>query len=161
MADIIKDDDRYIEEWAKMLITMWHERIEMLGVIDRGYLHQSLNEAIHKLNGGGTTITMKFKEYGIYQSLGVGRGYSHNNGGDLKILDNTYREEHGLNKPRRAGSKNHAYMTSGKPRQRRDWFSKKYYLSVMNLKEDLARIVGEQAALTIADALTDMRDAIK
>lgn len=160
MAQIGKDTDAYIIEWAKMLTTMWQERIEMLGVVYTGQLHQSITDMVHLANGGAN-ITMKFKRYGIYQSLGVGRGYSHNNGGDLKILDNTYREEHGLNKPRRAGSKNHAYMTSGKPRQRRDWFSKKYYLSVMNLKEDLARIVGEQAALTIADALTDIRHAIK
>ena len=155
----MKDDDLYIEEWAKMLITMWHERIEMLGVIDTGYLHQSLNEAIAE-RGGGKTITLKFKEYGIYQSLGVGNGYSHNNGGDLKILDPTYREEHGLNK-RRKDKRRSGGKTSGKPRKRRDWFSKKYYLSVMNLKEDLARIVGEQAALTIADALNDMHDAVK
>lgn len=161
MADIIKDDDRYIEEWAKMLITMWQERIEMLGVIDRGYLHQSLNEAIHKLNGGGTTITMKFKEYGIYQSLGVGNGYTRGNGGDLKILDNEYREKHGLNKRRKVGPKPGGYLTSGKPRQRRDWISKKLFLSVMNLRDDLARIVGEESALVIADALTDLRDAIK
>lgn len=160
MAQIIQDTDAYIVEWAKMLTTMWREKIEMLGVVYTGQLHQSISDSIQQLNGGAT-ITMKFKRYGIYQSLGVGNGYTRGNGGDLKILDNAYREEHGLNKKRKVGPKPGGYITSGKPRKRRDWISKKLWLSVMNLREDLARIVGEEAAMVVADALTDLRDGLK
>lgn len=160
MAQIGKDTDAYIIEWAKMLTTMWQERIEMLGVVYTGQLHQSITDMVNLANGGAN-ITMKFKRYGIYQSLGVGNGYTRGNGGDLQILDKSYREEHGLNKRRRVGPKPGGYLTSGKPRQRRDWISKKLFLSVMNLRDDLARIVGEESALVIADALTDLRDAIK
>lgn len=160
MAQIGKDTDAYIIEWAKMLTTMWQERIEMLGVVYTGQLHQSISDTVQSLNGGHN-ITMRFKRYGIYQSLGVGNGYTRGNGGDLQILDNTYREEHGLNKRRRVGPKPGGYLTSGKPRKRRDWISKKLFLSVMNLRDDLARIVGEEAALVVAEALTDLRDAIK
>lgn len=160
MAQIGKDTDAYIIEWAKMLTTMWQERIEMLGVVYTGQLHQSITDMVHLANGGAN-ITMKFKRYGIYQSLGVGNGYTRGNGGDLQILNKTYRDEHGLNKRRRVGPKPGGYLTSGKPRQRRDWISKKLFLSVMNLRDDLARIVGEESALVIADALTDLRDAIK
>lgn len=160
MAQIGKDTDAYIIEWAKMLTTMWQERIEMLGVVYTGQLHQSISDTVQSLNGGHN-ITMKFKRYGIYQSLGVGNGYTRDNGGDLKILDKEYREKHGLNMRRRVGPKPGGYMTSGKPRQRRDWISKKLFLSVMNLRDDLARIVGEESALVIAEALTDLRAAIK
>ena len=160
MAQIGKDTDAYIIEWAKMLTTMWQERIEMLGVVYTGQLHHSISDTVQSLNGGHS-ITMKFKRDGIYQSLGVGNGYTRGNGGDLKLLDNEYREKHGLNKRRKVGPKPGGYRTSGKPRQRRDWISKKLFLSVMNLRDDLARIVGEESALVIADALTDLRDAIK
>ena len=160
MAEIGTDSNAYIIEWAKMLTTMWQERIEMLGVVYTGQLHQSISDTVQSLNGG-YNITMRFKRYGIYQSLGVGNGYTRGNGGDLQILDNTYREEHGLNKRRRVGPKPGGYLTSGKPRKRRDWISKKLFLSVMNLRDDLARIVGEVAALVVAEALTDLRDAIK
>ncbi|MBO5272207.1 MAG: hypothetical protein J6B30_05270 [Muribaculaceae bacterium] len=160
MAEIGTDSNAYIIEWAKMLTTMWQERIEMLGVVYTGQLHQSISDTVQSLNGG-YNITMRFKRYGIYQSLGVGNGYTRGNGGDLQILDNTYREEHGLNKRRRVGPKPGGYLTSGKPRKRRDWISKKLFLSVMNLRDDLARIVGEEAALVVAEALTDLRDAIK
>lgn len=159
MAEISKDIDAYIVEWAKMLTAMWQERIEMLGVIHSGQLHQSITDTVAQ-QAQGATITMKFKRYGIYQSLGVGNGYTRGNGGDLQILDNTYRQEHGLNKRRRAGSAP-GYMTSGHPRKRRDWISKKLFLSVMNLRDDMARIMGENAVFVIADALDDLRGAVK
>lgn len=154
------DSDAYIREWAKMLVTMWQERIEMLGVVHTGQLHQSIAEAVKELDGGHN-ITMKFKRYGIYQALGVGNGYTRGNGGDLKILDSAYREEHGLDRRRRVGPKPGGYLTSGEPRKGRDWISRKLFLSVMNLREDLARIVGQEAAMVVADALTDLRDAVK
>lgn len=53
------------------------------------------------------------------------------------------------------------YMTSGKPRKRRDWFSRKLFMSVIALREDLARITGEQAAMIICNALHDTRNVVR
>ncbi len=52
-------------------------------------------------------------------------------------------------------------MTSGKPRKRRDWFSRKLFMSVIALREDLARITGEQAAMIICNALHDTRNVVR
>ena len=52
------------------------------------------------------------------------------NGGDLPFLDPAYRLEHHL----------------GKPRQRRPWFNKSWYISVMVLKDKLADVIGEEFA---------------
>ena len=139
-----------------MMIDIWQEKIAKHNIVRTGSLMSSFSGT-----STADSTLIKWAGYGIYQAFGTGRGYARGNGGDLQILDNTYRDEHGLNKRRRVGPKPGGYLTSGKPRQRRDWISKKLFLSVMNLRDDLARIVGEESALVIADALTDLRDAIK
>ena len=59
--------------------------------------------------------------------LGTGNGYTRGNGGDLEILNPTYRYKHHL----------------GKQRERRPWFSRSWYISTQVLKEYLATIIGE------------------
>lgn len=159
--DELKDVDRYIDEWTRTQILIWREKIERLKIVRSGRLHQSISASILKTEFGAT-IEMKFLKYGIYQALGTGNGYTPGNGGDLQILDREYRETHGLNKPRQAGpmpgySK---YMTSGKPRERRDWFSKKLYMSTMAMIEDLAIITADLSARVICDVLEDPRRTI-
>ncbi len=160
--DELKDVDRYIDEWTRTQILIWREKIERLKIVRSGRLHQSFTDSIVS-TGEGTTITMKFARYGIYQELGVGRGYSPDNGGDLQILDKEYRETHGLNKKRQAGPVPGygKYMTSGNPREKRKWYSKKLFMSTMAMVEDLARITGDEAARVICDSLSDVRKAIR
>lgn len=155
----MNDADRYIDEWTRTQLLIWREKIERMEIIRSGALHQSFLDTI-KHGSSGTTISMKFLQYGIYQALGVGNGYRHGNGGNLQFLDNAYREEHHLNEPRRAGPKTAPYETSGKPRVARDWYSKKLYMSTMAMVEDLARIYGDNASQVICDALTDTRAAL-
>lgn len=158
----LTDVEKYIDEWTKTQLLIWKEKIERLKVIRSGRLHESFSDSI-SASANSTTITMKFARYGIYQALGVGNGYKKDNGGDLRILDKSYRETHGLNKPRSAGpmpgySK---YMTSGKQRERRDWYAKKLFMSHMALVEDLTRITGEEAVNVICDAVYNAHEALK
>lgn len=147
MADLGNDPDfkdLYIRDWVKTMILIWREKIERLRIMDTGRLHQSLDDQILEY-GNGSLINFTFVRYGIYQSLGVGNGYTHGNGGYLEILDPEYRREHKL----------------GKPRQRRDWIYKKLMMSRYNLIADLSRITGQQAVSVICDALDDMRIAAR
>lgn len=156
MGRVNLDIDKYSRAWIDTMIEIWQEKIERLNVIHSGELHESFSGTVNRLVEGAS-ITMRFRRYGIYQALGVGNGYTRGNGGDLKILDPGYREAHGLNTPRRAGRRGDPYMTSGEPRHRRDWVTRKLYSSVMALREDVARIVGENATFVVCDALTDLR----
>lgn len=158
--DRLNDADKYIDEWTRTQLMIWRERLERLGVIRTGALHQSLNSTIQQ-EADGTTITMKFLQYGIYQALGVGRGYAHNNGGDLPFLDNAYRVEHKLNVPRKVGPAWGGYMTSGKPRDARDWYTRKLFMSTRAMVEDFARICAEYSVQTVCDALNDPRAALR
>lgn len=157
----LEDVDKYIDEWTRVQLMIWQEKIERMGIVRSGALHQSFRESISHAQSGTATITMKFLKYGIYQALGVGRGYERGNGGDLPFLGKDYRQEHGLDKPRKVGPEWGGYKTSGKPRKARDWYSKKLYMSTMAMVEDLSRILGEEAAHVICDNIADMRSALK
>lgn len=100
------DEDRkkYQEAWAEMMVTIWREKIERLHVINTYSLHQQIRDNVISSTDSVSTIQHKFLEYGIYQDMGVGKGYTKGNGGDLQILNPIYREEHGLNVPRKVGA---------------------------------------------------------
>ena len=159
----LNDVDKYVDEWTRMQLLIWQEKIERLGVVRSGALHQSFRDAVNHAtsSSGVTTITMKFLRYGIYQALGVGRGYERGNGGDLEFLDKDYRREHYLDRPRKVGPAWGGYKTSGKPREARDWYSKKLFMSTMAMVEDLSRILGEEASHVICDNLQDLRSTLR
>jgi len=156
---MLDDAQKYIDEWTRVQIQIWQEKIERMNIVRSGALHQSFKDAISRTSEG-TTITMKFHQYGIYQALGVGNGYRRGNGGDLPFLGKDYRAEHGLDKPRKVGPAWGGYKTSGKPRKARDWYSKKLFMSTMAMVEDMARILGDEAASVICEQLTDTRAAL-
>lgn len=150
---LIEEVHDYADAWTDKMVEIWVEKIERLKVIDTGALHESFDSAVR--NGStGSTISIRFLEYGLAQEFGVGNGYSNDNGGDLDILDPGYREERGLNRPRRAGYRHSPHMTSGKPRERRRWFQIKYFTSIAAMVEAMARIAGENAAAAISDRLS-------
>ena len=121
---------RYLEEWKRKMVQIWSDRMDMLGVHDTGALRNSLAEGALHMDDAGASLSFKYLLYGIYVDLGVGNGYVHDNGGDLYFLDTVYRHEHKL----------------GKPRERKPWFNKSWYISVQVLKEKMAHLIGEDFA---------------
>lgn len=151
--DINVSLQKYVDRWTEVQIEIWQERIERLEVIRTGALHESFTQQIRH-TAAGSTIMMRFLEYGIFQARGTGNGYRRGNPGDLDILDEEYREKHGLNKCRRAGSRDNAYLTSGKPRdKKRDWFSGKLWKGTRVMVEDIARITGDEAARVVVNCM--------
>lgn len=165
--------EAYNRGWAKFMVQIFKEQLDRLNISDTHSLERSINELT--TTGTVTTIEHKFLMYGIYVAAGVGKGFAHDNGGDLLFMNtqgqmsnNRYGShrgegggmtradfgygksqvgsgvaeghmlspkfesktvEHGKNKGKRAA------MTSGNPRQRRDWVMKKYYYSLQRLNE--------------------------
>ena len=112
----------------------WRERLMKLRVYDTGNLYRSITGTVR--HGNPTLIEHRFAYYGIYVALGTGNGYKRGNGGDLKFLK--------FEDPK------HPH------REKRDWFNKKYYSSVMRLGEVEAAFYGDAYQGLIADALTDI-----
>lgn len=154
-ASTQEDRIKYQQVWAEMMITIWKEKIERLHVTDTYSLHQQITDNVVTSSDSLTTIQHKFLEYGIYQDVGTGNGYKAGNGGNLKILDSAYREEHRLDVPRKVGPKAGGYYTSGNPRKPREWFSRAYFASIMVLKEQMAYMYGEEFCGLLVDKIEE------
>lgn len=126
--DPISERRKYVEAWNKTMIDIWTERIRTLGVIDTGALWRSPLALPIRADGRfyDIALSQSFLEYGLWQDLGTGREVPLGNGGDIG------RE---------------------KVRQRRRWFSVKYYSSVMNLRDFMASSLGDEFKAMFTNAL--------
>ena len=117
---------KYILAFNATMLEIWKERITLLEVIDTGLLLRSPLELPVKADGRffEVTLSQAFLEYGLWQDYGVGRETPRGNSGDI-------------------GRR--------KVRQRRPWFSKKYYASVLNLRDFLGENIGQEFQGVIAD----------
>lgn len=157
--EIERQQQLWVDNWAKMMVQIWQDKLKFWAIKDTGALMKSFTESVTH-DGLSANIVMRFLAYGIYQAYGVGNGYSHNNGGDLEFLSPSYRHEHRLDVPRKVGPAWGDYYTSGEPRERRDWFNPKLFASLMRMKETMAHMVGEEAAAVLCEALEDARKTI-
>ena len=117
---------KYILAFNATMLDIWKERITLLEVIDTGLLLRSPLALPVKADGRffEVTLSQAFLEYGLWQDYGVGRETPRGNSGDI-------------------GRR--------KVRQRRPWFSKKYYASVLNLRDFLGENIGQEFQGIIAD----------
>ena len=133
----------YAAAWFQKMVEIWGDKMRLLDIHDTGTLQQSIANRDLALSDANMKMSFEFMAYGIYVDAGVGNGYKRGNGGNLDILNPIYRQEHGLDKPRRRGKKAGKKMTSGKPRERRLWFSRSWFISVEVFKTKLAEIYAE------------------
>lgn len=78
------------------------------------------------------------------------------NDGDLDFLNKQYRAERELDTPKKVGPAWGGRVAGGVPKGRRDWFSAKYYASVMKLNEHEASFYGDAYNGLMASALTEI-----
>lgn len=119
---------RYVEAWNRTMVSIWQSRITELDVVDTGALWHSVTGLPVRADGRffDITLSQSFVEYGIWQELGVGREVPRGNPGKLE---------------------------GEKRRQRKKWFSGKYYSSVMNLRDFMAESVGYEFRGLVCNAL--------
>lgn len=124
----IQEREKYINAFNDTMVKIWKEQIILLGVIDTGQLLESPIGIRCDKNDKITAITLSqsFLEYGLWQNYGTGREVPRGNPGDIG---------------------------RAKVRQKRPWFSHKFYASFMNLKEFMADSIGRQFVGMVSDAL--------
>ena len=121
---------KYVMAFNDTMLRIWQEKITMLNVIDTGRLLHSVPIVLAMRADGRffeVTLTQSFLEYGLWQDYGTGRETPRGNPGDIG---------------------------RAKKRQRRKWFSTKYYASVMNIKEFYEENLGWQFCGLISSALS-------
>ena len=125
-ARAIEERKKFVSAFNDTMLRIWQDQITLLGVIDTGALLASPKALPLRSDGRFMEVGLSqtFLEYGLWQDYGTGRKTPRGNSGDLG------RE---------------------KKRQRRRWFSRKYYASVMNLKEFLEENIGATFTGLISD----------
>lgn len=124
----IEERQKYVMAFNDTMIKIWKEQITLLGVIDTGRLLNSPVEIRTQADGkiSEVQLSQAFLEYGLWQDYGTGKEIARGNGGDIGRT---------------------------RKRKKRPWFSRKYYASVMNIKDFMAESLGRQFQGIIADAL--------
>lgn len=122
--------EKYVMAFNDTMLKIWQEQITLLGVIDTHSLLRSPTALPVRTDGRffEVGLSQAFLEYGLWQDYGTGRETPRGNSGDLG---------------------------HEKVRGRRRWFSRKYYASVMNIKEFFADNLGKEFTGIIADAFAD------
>lgn len=126
--DPIAEREKFVEGWNNTMVDIWIERIDLLGIIDTRALLRSPVElpVEHDERFYEVSFTQKFLEYGLWQDLGTGREVPIGNPGDIG---------------------------HDKVRERRRWFSVKYYSSIMKLRDFMGRSLGDEFKAMFCDTL--------
>lgn len=125
-----QEREKFVFAFNRTMITIWCEQITLLNVIDTGRLLRSLKALPVRADGRFIEIglSQSFLEYGLWQNFGTGKEIPRGNSGDIG------RE---------------------RKRQKKPWFSRKYYASVMNLRDFLADNIAHEFVGIVARALDD------
>lgn len=125
-----EEREKFVFAFNRTMITIWCEQITLLNVIDTGRLLRSLKALPVRADGRFIEIglSQSFLEYGLWQNFGTGKEIPRGNSGDIG------RE---------------------RKRQKKPWFSRKYYDSVMNLRDFLADNIAHEFVGIVARSLDD------
>jgi len=131
---------KYVRAFNSTMIKIWREQQTLLGTVDTGALYRSTVAVGMTADGKFTSVTLSqsFRTYGIFVDYGTGSNTPRGNSGDLG-----------------AGFTNRRLSTKslGSAKNRKRWFSRKYFASVMNIQEFFADNLGRDCCLAIANAL--------
>lgn len=128
--DAQAEREKYVSAFNETMLRIWREQMTLLGVIDTGRLLASPKSLPVRADGRFIEVGLSqaFLEYGLWQDFGTGKEIPRGNHGDI-----------GREKKRKA----------------KKWFSRKYYASVMNIRDFMAESVGEEFVGIVAKSLDD------
>ena len=122
--------EKFVTAFNETMLKIWKEQITLLDVIDTGALLASPKALPLRADGRFMELglSQSFLEYGLWQNFGTGKEIPRGNNGDIG------RE---------------------RKRKKKPWFSRKYYASVMNLRDFLADNMAKEFVGVVAQSLDD------
>ena len=122
--------EKFVTAFNETMLKIWKEQITLLDVIDTGALLASPKSLPLRADGRFMELglSQSFLEYGLWQNFGTGQEIPRGNNGDIG------RE---------------------RKRKKKPWFSRKYYASVMNLRDFLADNMAKEFVGVVAQSLDD------
>ena len=126
----LREREKFVSAFNETMLKIWKEQMTLLDVIDTGALLASPKSLPIRADGQFIELglSQSFLEYGLWQNFGTGKETPRGNKGDM-------------------GRK--------KVRQKKPWFSRKYYASVMNLRDFLADNMAKEFVGVVAQSLDD------
>ena len=111
------------EKFAQYTVERWKEQMKKVKIRGSGELYRSFAHHVYlDANGDLQKIVYTFHFYGWYVDAGVGRGYTHGNGGNLDFLSK-----------------------KGPHRRPKHWYNKIWYNQFRKLLHMLAEELGQKA----------------
>lgn len=122
--------EKFVTAFNETMLKIWKEQMTLLDVIDTGALLASPKSLLLRADGRFMELglSQSFLEYGLWQNFGTGKEIPRGNNGDIG------RE---------------------RKRKKKPWFSRKYYASVMNLRDFLADNMAKEFVGVVAQSLDD------
>ena len=122
--------EKFVTAFNETMLKIWKEQMTLLDVIDTGALLASPKLLPLRADGRFMELglSQSFLEYGLWQNFGTGKEIPRGNNGDIG------RE---------------------RKRKKKPWFSRKYYASVMNLRDFLADNMAKEFVGVLAQSLDD------
>jgi hypothetical protein len=122
--------EKFVTAFNETMLKIWKEQMTLLDVIDTGALLASPKSLPLRADGRlmELGLSQSFLEYGLWQNFGTGKEIPRGNNGDIG------RE---------------------RKRKKKPWFSRKYYASVMNLRDFLADNMAKGFVGVVAQSLDD------
>ena len=126
----LREREKFVTAFNETMLKIWKEQMTLLDVIDTGALLASPKSLPLRADGRFMELglSQSFLEYGLWQNFGTGKEIPRGNNGDIG------RE---------------------RKRKKKPWFSRKYYASVMNLKDFLADNMAKEFVGVVAQSLDD------
>ena len=122
--------EKFVTAFNETMLKIWKEQMTLLDVIDTGALLASPKSLPLRADGRFMELglSQSFLEYGLWQNFGTGKEIPRGNNGDIG------RE---------------------RKRKKKPWVSRKYYASVMNLRDFLADNMAKEFVGVVAQSLDD------
>ena len=126
----LREREKFVTAFNETMLKIWKEQMTLLDVIDTGALLASPKSLPLRADGRFMELglSQSFLEYGLWQNFGTGKEIPRGNNGDIG------RE---------------------RKRKKKPWFSRKYYASVMNLRDFLADNMAKEFVGVVVQSLDD------
>ena len=126
----LREREKFVTAFNETMLKIWKEQMTLLDVIDTGALLASPKSLPLRADGRFMELglSQSFLEYGLWQNFGTGKEIPRGNKGDIGRERN---------------------------RKKKTWFSRKYYASVMNLRDFLADNMAKEFVGVVAQSLDD------
>lgn len=126
----LREREKFVSAFNETMLNIWKEQMTLLDVIDTGALLASPKALPLRADGRFLELglSQSFLEYGLWQNFGTGKEIPRGNNGDIGRV---------------------------RKRKKKPWFSRKYYASVMNLRDFLADNMAKEFVGVVAQSLDD------